>query len=112
MADSEAVRSRRKRAHAAGDHSLCRRCAAVRGGLPTQLPASVPDLPAQLPSGEVTDAASELRQLAARMAEAHRADPSNAILGAELRKTLLELMPKGKQDADADLTGLFGALQA
>jgi hypothetical protein len=46
------------------------------------------------------------------MAEAHRSDPGNAILGAELRKTLLELMPKGKADADADLTGLFGALQA
>jgi len=29
-----------------------------------------------------------------------------------LRKTLLELMPKGKPQADADLTGLFGALQA
>jgi hypothetical protein len=60
----------------------------------------------------VTDAAAELRQLAHRMAEAHRADPGNAILGAELRKTLLTLMPKGKQDVDADLTGLFGALQA
>lgn len=114
MADSEAVRSRRKRAHAAGDHSLCRRCDAVRGGSPARLPTSVPDLPTQLPSGrgEVTDAAAELRQLAYRMAEAHREDPGNAILGAELRKTLLELMPKGKPDADADLTGLFGALQA
>ena len=73
-------------------------------------PVAVPDLPED--AGEVTDARAELRQLAHRMAEAHRADPGNAILGAELRKTLLELMPKGKQDADADLTGLFGALQA
>ena len=62
--------------------------------------------------GEVTDARAELRQLAYRMAEAHRAEPGNAILGAELRKTLLELMPKARTDADADLTGLFGALQA
>jgi len=99
LADSGALRVRRARAHKAGDHSLCRNCAALK----LAAPAAV---------GEVTDAASELRQLAARMAEAHRADPGNAILGAELRKTLLELMPKGKQDADADLTGLFGALQA
>jgi hypothetical protein len=99
LADSGALRVRRSRAHKAGDHSLCRNCAALK-------------LAAPVVAGEVTDAASELRQLAARMAEAHRADPGNAILGAELRKTLLELMPKGKQDADADLTGLFGALQA
>ena len=99
MADSDALRMRRSRRHRAGDHSLCRNCAAVK-------------LAAPVAAGEVTDAAAELRQLAARMAEAHRADPSNAILGAELRKTLLELMPKGKPDADADLTGLFGALQA
>ena len=99
MADSGALRVRRSRAHKAGDHSLCRNCAALK-------------LAAPVASGEVTDARAELRQLAYRMAEAHRAEPGNAILGAELRKTLLELMPKGKQDADADLTGLFGALQA
>jgi hypothetical protein len=100
LADSEALRSRRKRAHAAGDHRLCRaNCAALK-------------LAAPVAAGEVTDAAAEMRQLAARMAEAHRADPGNAILGAELRKTLLELMPKANGNADADLTGLFGALQA
>jgi hypothetical protein len=97
---------RRSRAHKAGDHSLCKRCADVRGvRIPSRGLALVPDGPA-------FDAAAELRQLAERMAGAHREDPSNAILGAELRKTLLELMPKGKPDADADLTGLFGALQA
>jgi hypothetical protein len=99
LPDSGALRVRRSRAHKAGDHSLCRNCAALK-------------LAAPATAGEVTDAKAELRQLAYRMAEAHRADPGNAILGAELRKTLLELMPKGKQDADADLTGLFGALQA
>jgi hypothetical protein len=103
VADSGALRVRRSRAHKAGDHSLCRRCAALQ----LAAPAVVADAP-----GEVTDARAELRQLAYRMAEAHRAEPGNAILGAELRKTLLELMPKGKTDADADLTGLFGALQA
>jgi hypothetical protein len=60
----------------------------------------------------VLDPAAEMRRLAARMALAHEADPSNAVLGAELRKTLLELMPKSNGKPDADLTGLFGALQA
>jgi hypothetical protein len=46
------------------------------------------------------------------MAEAHRADPSNAILGAELRKTLVELIGKRAEKPDDDLAGLFGALQA
>ena len=100
MADSEALRARRSRRHKAGDHSLCRgNCAALK----LAAPATV---------GEVIDARAEPRQLAYRMAEAHRADPGNAILGAELRKTLLELMPKANGNADADLTGLFGALQA
>ena len=103
MADSGALRVRRTRAHKAGDHSLCRRCAVVK-------PAVVPDLP--VGSGEVTDAPLELRQLAWRMAEAHRADPGNAILGRELRMTLQALIPKGEEKPDADLTGLFGALQA
>ena len=99
MADSGALRVRRSRAHKAGDHSLCRNCAALKLAAPVAV-------------GEVTDATAEMRQLAYRMAEAHRADPGNAILGAELRKTLLELMPKANGNADADLTGLFGALQA
>jgi hypothetical protein len=95
---------RRSRAHKSGDHSLCRRCAAVRAGLPT----SVPDLP----SGPAFDPASELRELAARMAAAHRADPSNAILGAELRKTLVELIGKRAEKPDDDLAGLFSALSS
>ena len=109
LADSGALRVRRARAHKAGDHSLCRRCAAVRGeaGVPETVtllgrPPDVPEL----------DPAAEMRRLAARLASAHESDPSNAIVAAELRKTLLELMPKGKPDADADLTGLFSALQA
>ena len=53
-----------------------------------------------------------MRSLAARLAREHEANPSNALLARELRMTLAELMPKGKQDADADLTGLFSALQA
>jgi hypothetical protein len=81
LADSGALRVRRARAHAAGDHSLCKRCSAVR-------------------------------DQAGRLAAAHEADPSNAPLARELRMTLAELMPKDSGNADADLTGLFSALQA
>jgi hypothetical protein len=92
--------------HKAGDHSLCRRCTAVRGGL-----KPVPTLPPSAPEPPELDPAAEMRRLAARLATAHEADPSNAVLGAELRKTLLELMPKAGKP-DADLTGLFSVLQA
>ncbi|HSZ41792.1 MAG TPA: hypothetical protein VK817_17695 [Trebonia sp.] len=109
MADSGALRVRRARAHAAGDHSLCRRCAALRGeAVPPRL---ISITPAPAPEAKF-DAAAEMRQLAARMAEAHRADPSNAPLARELRMTLAELMPKASGKPDADLTGLFSALQA
>ena len=50
--------------------------------------------------------------MARRLIAAHEGDPQNTLLARELRMTLSELMPKGKQDADADLTGLFAALQA
>src|SRR5260370_9786059 len=84
MADSEAVRSRRKRAHAAGDHSLCRRdCAALKLAAP----------PADAPAA--ADPKTELGQLAARLAAAHRADPGNANLARELRMTLHALMGTG-----------------
>jgi hypothetical protein len=71
----------------------------------------VPDLPSG--HGEVTDAPSELRQLAYRLVAAHTYDPANAILAKELRATLVALLPKGDgKPQDADLTGLFSALQA
>ena len=108
MADSEALRARRARAHRAGDHSLCRRCPAVRGesGSPEIVP-----LPHR-PDGPEFDAPAEMRRLAARLALAHESDPANAPLARELRMTLAELMPKDSGNADADLTGLFSALQA
>ena len=109
MADSEALRARRHRAHRAGDHSLCRRCAVVRGESVT--PAALVSLPAP-PDGPAFDATAEMRRLAGRLVLAHTAEPSNSLLARELRMTLAELMPKGKPDADADLTGLFSALQA
>ena len=109
MADSEALRARRSRAHKAGDHSLCRRCPAVRGE--SEQPEGLVSLPA-LPAGQEFDAAAEMRRLAVRLAAAHESDPANAPLARELRMTLAELMPKGKGEPDADLTGLFAALQA
>ena len=94
MADSEAVRSRRKRAHAAGDHSLCRRgCAALKLAAPPADPPAAAD-----------DPKAELRQLAARLAEAHRADPGNANLARELRMTLQALMGK---TADGELAEIL-----
>jgi len=47
MADSNAVIQRRKRLHAAGDHSMCSaaRCDAVRYGLPPEVPVVDLDLP-------------------------------------------------------------------
>lgn len=110
MADSEAVRSRRKRMHAAGDHSLCRRCPAVRNGGESSRTVTIAPPPAE--SGTELDPAAEMRRLAVRLSAAYDQDPSNALLARELRMTLAELMPKGKGPADADLTGLFGALQA
>jgi cytochrome c-type biogenesis protein CcmH/NrfF len=65
-----------------------------------------------MPAAPEFDPVAEMRQLAARLAQAHEAEPSNAPVARELRMTLAELMPKGKPEQDADLTGLFGALQA
>ena len=108
MADSEALRARRSRAHKAGDHSLCRRCTAAREGGDSPRMVTIAPPP---PADEPFDPASEMRRLAVRLAAAHEADPANALLARELRMTLAELMPKGKPQ-DADLTGLFAALQA
>jgi len=109
VADSTALRVRRSRAHKAGDHSLCRRCAVVRGK--AEPPRAVLSLP-QSPASADLDPPAEMRALASRLAVAHEADPANSLIARELRMTLAELMPKGKQDADADLTGLFSSLQA
>lgn len=57
------------------------------------------------------DPVAELRELAAELHAAYRADTSNAILARECRATLVALMPKDSK-RDADLTGLFDALQA
>lgn len=66
----------------------------------------------QLPADPEFDAKTEMRRLAERLALAHTSEPANAPLARELRMTLAELMPKNSGNADADLTGLFSALQA
>jgi hypothetical protein len=107
MADSGALRQRRSKAHKSGDHSLCGgRCPAITGAPPvlSLLPSPVP--------GAHLDPVAELRQLAAEALAAYRADTSNAILLRECRATLALLLPKDSGKADADLTGLFSALQA
>ena len=101
MADSDALRSRRKRAHAAGDHSLCKRCVVLRR-LPIAPEAG--DLPA--------DDLGKLRWLAGHLAGAYAADPGNALLARELRMTLQALMPQKGGNADDDLAGLFAELGA
>ena len=75
----------------------------------SDLVTSLPQQPP--PSGPSFDPDAEMRDLAARLAEYHRACPSDSMAARELRLTLAELTPKGNA-ADADLTGLFGALQA
>jgi hypothetical protein len=70
----------------------------------TLLPPAAPEAP--------FDPAAEMRRLAGRLAAEHERDPANALIARELRMTLAELMPKSKGQPDADLTGLFSALQA
>ena len=96
MADSNALRSRRKRGHAAGDHSLCRH---------RPQPGVVPPPP---DPGDDFDPAAEMRALAGRLAAAYAADTSNTALARELRVTLLALGPgDGMPEMDPELRALF-----
>lgn len=83
MADSNAVRSRRKRLHAANDHSECRRC---DGRRPL---SAVPA--ASAPAATGTDPRARLESLAARLEAAHEDDPSDAMLARVLKDVLLAL---------------------
>src|SRR6266567_661754 len=98
MADSEAVRSRRKRAHAAGDHHLCRNCAALKLAAPTE------------DSPPVADPMAEMRRLAGRVVAAHEKDPGNANLAREARMTLQALMGPGEA-VDGELAEMFAAFR-
>lgn len=98
MADSGALRVRRARAHAAGDHSLCKRCAVLK------LAEVPPDTP------PVEDPLAEMRRLAARVVLAHEKDPGNANLAREARMTLQALMGPG-ETVDGDLAEMFAAFR-
>lgn len=91
VADSDALRSRRKRAHKRGDHSLCRH----QPGCPVLPLAVLPD-----PDAGELDPRDELVNLAAMLIVAYRADPGNANLAKELRATLLSIPPPVEPDED------------
>ena len=57
--------------------------------------------------GEVWNPQAEMRQLAAQLVSAYRADPGNAALAKELRLTLQALMGGGKGSGDDDIAALF-----
>jgi hypothetical protein len=90
MADSAALRSRRSRAHAAGDCSLCRH---PRAPVLTLASAT---------RGAPADPRERLESLAGRLEAAHEADPANALLARELRATLTALVA-GDDDSGFDV---------
>jgi hypothetical protein len=90
MADSAALRSRRSRAHAAGDHYLCRAGCAARSGA-----VAVPAY-----GDAAAGPRAALERLAARLEAASVADPGNALVARELRMTLVAL---SAPDDDAGL---------
>ena len=93
MAESDAVRSRRKRRHAAGDHGMCRSSCDRR-------PPGRASAGAAAEAGPCTDPAAALAALAGRLVAAHEADPGNAALAREARCTLLALA--GLEDGAAE----------
>jgi hypothetical protein len=87
VVDSDALRSRRKRAHAKNDHRLCR-----DGCRKREVPAITALIPADAADpGEILDPAASLRGLAARLEAAHQAAPADAALGRVLKDTLLAI---------------------
>jgi hypothetical protein len=87
---------RRSRAHKAGDHSLCKRCAVLRAD-PAAVRLAAP----------VTDPVAGLRLLAGQLSAAYGTDTGNALLARELRMTLQALMPSKAGSVDGDLSELF-----
>jgi hypothetical protein len=99
MADTNALRSKRKRLHAAGDHSLCRRC---DGRSAVVVPPAAGDGP--------VDPRGALEALARRLEAAHEADPADAAVARVLKDTLLALRGPG-ETADDELAEMFGAFR-
>ena len=100
MTDSDALRSRRKRAHASGDHSICKPGCGRNPAVPRAL-VVIPEVPAGS-AGNLDVRRSRVR-LAARLEAAHEADPANSAVAKELRVTLQVLageVPAGEDDVD------------
>jgi hypothetical protein len=84
MPDSDAVRSRRKRLHAAGDHSQCgRRCDA------RVIPVAI--VPPVAGGAGGLEPRAALERLAVRLEAAHATDPADAALARVLKDTLQAL---------------------
>jgi hypothetical protein len=90
MPDSDALRSRRKRLHAAGDCSLCRH----------DRPGGVVVPPVAGDAG--MDPQSMLEALARRLEAASEADPGNDRVARELRATLLVLDSRTRDASSVD----------
>jgi hypothetical protein len=103
MADSDAVRSRRKRLHAAGDHSLCTH-GGPRAGIPVQPDRDTGD-------GTAVDPDASLAALARRLEAAHEANPGDAQLARVLKDVLLVLRSQD-EGVDRELAGLLDQLRS
>jgi hypothetical protein len=101
VADPGSLRTRRWQLHKAGDHSLCRQCAVVRGAV--RPGDAVP----------VADPVGELRLLSGALMGAYLADRGNAVLAREARMTLVALIEAADaKPRDDELTRLFADLEA
>lgn len=103
VADDDAVRSRRYRAHKQGNHVYCKRdCQAGRE--PVRF-GEIPDDP-----GESLDRFAELRRLCVALRTAYLAEPSSAALAKEWRMSLLCLPGSKDTAADDELAALMREL--
>jgi hypothetical protein len=98
MADDQATRNRRWRAHKAGDHSLCRpgRCPAAAERVRGRVAARVAARPA---GGEPVDRAGMLDQLLLQLWDLVQAEPGNVAAARELHR---QLLAGGGADAEPD----------
>jgi hypothetical protein len=101
MPDSNALRSRRKRLHAAGDCSLCRHRPAS-GVVTARAPRDTPEGP--------FDAEASLRAQARRLEAACEESPGDASLERVLKDTLLALRGAGN-GGDGELDAFLAAIR-
>jgi hypothetical protein len=111
VADSDAVRSRRKRLHGQGDHSECRRCGARRAVLTVPVLQETAEGHAGTPEGPV-DAQASLEGLARRLEAAHVASPGDAMLARVLKDVLLALGATPARADDGELGAILAAIRS